>query len=35
MNEKSMNPEVYPDHIVLSNIFVIRDIKVMIDRDLA
>jgi hypothetical protein len=35
MNEKSMNPEVYPDHIVLSKIFVIRDIKVMIDRDLA
>jgi len=35
MKEKSMSPEVYPDHIVLSKIFVIRDIKVMIDRDLA
>lgn len=35
MNENSMNTGVYPDHIVLSKIFVIRYHKVMIDRDLA
>lgn len=34
MNEMSMNPGEYPDHIVLSKIFVLRDHKVMIDRDL-
>ncbi len=35
MDEKSMNPGVYPDHIVLSKIIVLRDHKVMLDRDLA
>ena len=35
MNERIMNSGEYPDHIVLSKIFVIRDHKVMIDRDLA
>ena len=35
MENKDTNPEVFPDHIVLSKIFIIRDHKVMIDRDLA
>ena len=35
MNENVMNTGVFPDHIVLSKIFIIRDHKVMIDRDLA
>lgn len=35
MDEKDMNLEIFPDHIVLSKIFIIRDYKVMIDRDLA
>jgi len=35
MNEKGMNPGVFRDHIVLSKIFIIRDHKVMVDRDLA
>ena len=35
MNEKSVIPGVFPDHVVLSKIFVIRGLKVMIDRDLA
>jgi len=30
-----MNPRVFPDHKVLSKIFIIRDHKVMFDRDLA
>ena len=35
MNEKSLNPEVFRDHVVLSKIYIIRNYKVMIDRDLA
>ena len=35
MKNLDTNPEVFPDHIVLSKIFIIRDYKVMIDRDLA
>ena len=35
MIEMIMNSGEYPDHIVLSKIFIIRDHKVMIDRDLA
>ena len=35
MANKDTNPGVFPDHIVLSKIFIIRDHKVMIDRDLA
>ena len=35
MENKDTNPEVFPDHIVLSKIFIIRNHKVMIDRDLA
>ena len=35
MENLDTNPEVYPDHIVLSKIFIIRDYKVIIDRDLA
>ena len=35
MENKDTNPEVFPDYIVLSKIFIIRDHKVMIDRDLA
>ena len=35
MANKDTNPEVFPDHMVLSKIFIIRDHKVMIDRDLA
>ncbi len=35
MIEKDKKPEIFPDHIVLSKIFVIRNHKVMIDRDLA
>ena len=35
MNEKSLNPGVFQDHVVLSKIYVIRNHKVMIDRDLA
>ena len=35
MANKDTNPVLFPDHIVLSKIFIIRDHKVMIDRDLA
>ena len=35
MENLDTNPEVFPDHLVLSKIFIIRDYKVMIDRDLA
>ena len=35
MNKKSLNPDVFRDHVVLSKIYVIRNHKVMIDRDLA
>ncbi|MFO7933347.1 MAG: ORF6N domain-containing protein [Bacteroidales bacterium] len=35
MDKKSENPGVYPDHVVLSKIYVIRNQKVMIDKDLA
>jgi len=35
MANKDTNLGVFPDHIVLSKIFIIRDHKVMIDRDLA
>jgi len=35
MDEKNMNLGVFPDHIVLSKIFIVREHKVMIDRDLA
>ena len=35
MENLDKNPDVFPDHIVLSKIFIIRDYKVMIDRDLA
>ena len=35
MANKDTNPVLFPDHIVLSKIFTIRDHKVMIDRDLA
>ena len=35
MIENSMNPGIFQDHVVLSKIYVIRDYKVMIDRDLA
>ena len=35
MKEKGIKPGVFADHIVLSKIFIIRDHKVMIDRDLA
>lgn len=35
MANKDTTPELFPGHIVLSKIFIIRDHKVMIDRDLA
>jgi hypothetical protein len=35
MENLDTNTELFPDHIVLSKIFIIREHKVMIDRDLA
>lgn len=35
MSYKNSDPEIFPDHIVVSKIFIIRRHKVMIDRDLA
>jgi len=35
MSYKNSDPEIFPDHIVVSKIFIIRKHKVMIDRDLA
>ena len=35
MTEDSRIPKIFPDDIVLTKIYLIRDTKVMIDKDLA
>jgi len=35
MNEDAKPPEIFPDDVVLTKIYLIRDHKIMIDRDLA